>query len=386
MKSFFNLILLTTIAFVSYQCSDSQANGGGSFGSSKSLTISGKVNGANGLQVYFDKIGLSPTSASLVQGKTDATPTGEFTLDIPTTPQAGLYRLRFGAQKVNLILDGTESNIKFNGDLATLNTFQYQIDGSTSSNAYKDIMVKLVSRQASLDDVTNFVNNTPNALNAVLVAIQSLGGNREYMNVYNAAKERLNTQYPGSSFINEYDAYLASIQTIKNDGRGFQMIAEEQRQPAPDINLPSPDGKKYALSDLKGKVVLVDFWASWCRPCRMENPNVVKVYNKYKDKGFTVFSVSLDGLDSRAAARYNGDAAKLAEAIESQKKRWVDAINADGLVWDTHVSDLKKWECAPARAYGVSSIPRTFMIDKNGKIAAMNLRGEQVEEVLLELL
>ena len=164
------------------------------------------------------------------------------------------------------------------------------------------------------------------------------------------------------------------------------MVEEDKRQPAPDIKLPSPDGKEYALSDLKGQVVLLDFWASWCRPCRMENPNVVKVYNKYKDKGFTVFSVSLDGLDSRSKARYQGNTERLEEAMEMQKKRWVDAINKDGLTWDTHVSDLKKWECAPAKAYGVSSIPRTFMIDKEGRIAALNLRGEQVEEVLLQLL
>ncbi len=385
MKNFLNLFLIFSLALVSYRCGDTQANSNGQ-SNGNGLTITGNVKGANGMQVYLDKIGLSPTSASLVQAKAETTPTGDFTLNIPTAPQAGFYRLRFGIQKVNLILDGSESNISFNGDLSSLNSFQYQIEGSPSSSSYKDMMVKLVNKQADINDVTNFVNSTPNSLNAVIVAMQSLGNNRQYLNVYNSAKDRLASQYPGSPYINEFNAYLTSIQSINNTGRGFRLVEEGQRQPAPDIKLPSPDGKEYALSDLKGKVVLLDFWASWCRPCRMENPNVVRVYNKYKDKGFTVFSVSLDGLDSRSKSRYQGDTKRLEEAMEMQKKRWVDAIKKDGLIWDTHVSDLKKWECAPAKAYGVSSIPRTFMIDKEGKIAALNLRGEQVEEVLLKLL
>ena len=118
----------------------------------------------------------------------------------------------------------------------------------------------------------------------------------------------------------------------------------------------------------------------------MENPKVVETYKKYKNKGFTVFSVSLDGVDSRTAARFKGNEQQLKSNLKSSKDRWKKAIAQDGLIWDTHVSDLKKWDCAPAKKYGVSSIPRTFMIDKEGNIAAMNLRGHQVEEVLLELL
>ena len=370
--------LILSIAFLSSRCGDSSANNG--------LTVSGKINGLNSMQVFLDKTGVSPVSASLVQGKTDASADGQFTLSLPAPLDAGIYRLRFGAQKITLILDGSETNIQVNGDLAALNAYQYEVTGSNSSADYKNMMVKLASRQATASDVGNFIDTTPNSLASVLVAMQSLGGNRNFLELYNRAKKRLAEQYPGSAYINEYEAYLASIQTINNSGNGFQMIEENQRQPAPDIKLPDPDGKEYALSDLKGKVVLVDFWASWCRPCRMENPNVVKIYNKYKDQGFTVFSVSLDGIDSRTAARYNGDANQLKQAMEDQKKRWQDAIEKDGLVWDTHVSDLKKWECAPAQSYGVNSIPRTFMIDKEGRIAAMNLRGEQVEEVLLKLL
>ena len=133
---------------------------------------------------------------------------------------------------------------------------------------------------------------------------------------------------------------------------------------AHELSFPSPTGKEIALSSLRGKVVLIDFWASWCRPCRMENPNVVKLYNEYKDKGFTVYSVSLD----------------------KDKNRWVNAIQQDGLIWPNHVSDLKGWQSKAAQIYAVSGIPYTVLIDKEGKVIATNLRGAQLEEKLKEIL
>jgi peroxiredoxin len=130
-------------------------------------------------------------------------------------------------------------------------------------------------------------------------------------------------------------------------------------QKAPDISLPNPEGQKVKLSTLKGKVVLIDFWASWCGPCRKENPFVVNVYNKYKDKGFTVFSVSLD----------------------NNKDKWLQAIEKDGLVWN-HVSDLKGWNSSAADLYGIRSIPATFLLDKDGTIIGKNLRGAALENAL----
>ena len=133
-------------------------------------------------------------------------------------------------------------------------------------------------------------------------------------------------------------------------------------QPAIDFTMNDPDGKPVKLSDLKGQVVLLDFWAAWCRPCRAENPNVVAAYKKYNSKGFTVMGVSLD----------------------RDKKQWLEAIEKDGLTW-THVSDLKYWDNAAAKLYGVKGIPASFLIDKNGVIIGKNLRGDKLEEKLDEI-
>jgi thiol-disulfide isomerase/thioredoxin len=132
---------------------------------------------------------------------------------------------------------------------------------------------------------------------------------------------------------------------------------------APNILLPDPDGKNIALSSLKGQIVLLDFWASWCGPCRMENPNVVNVFNKYKDKGFIIYSVSLD----------------------NDRNKWLAAIEKDKMTW-LHVSDLKNWNSAGAALYGVRSIPATYLIGKDGKIIAKNLRGEKLEQELKKVL
>ena len=133
---------------------------------------------------------------------------------------------------------------------------------------------------------------------------------------------------------------------------------------APDFEEALPDGTLMKLSDLRGNIVLLDFWASWCKPCRRENPHVVKLYEKYKDKGFTVMSVSLD----------------------KAKANWLAAIEQDNLSWPYHVSDLKFWSSKAAKLYGVSGIPFTVLIDKEGKIIRTRLRGVDLENELARIL
>jgi len=141
-----------------------------------------------------------------------------------------------------------------------------------------------------------------------------------------------------------------------------QINANTIGAPAPDIVLNNPEDEEIALSSLRGNVVLIDFWASWCGPCRRENPNVVRMYDKYKDKGFEIYGVSLD----------------------SKKDRWIQAIEADGLTWP-NVSDLRGWKASPAAVYGVRSIPTTVLVDAQGNILARNLRGPSLEAKLEEI-
>ena len=132
---------------------------------------------------------------------------------------------------------------------------------------------------------------------------------------------------------------------------------------APDIILKNADGKEIKLSSLRGKYVLIDFWASWCRPCRGESANLVKMYKKYNKSGFEIYSVSLD----------------------EKKEDWVGAIKKDGLSAWTHVSDLQYWNSAAAKQYKVTSIPYTLLLDKEGKIIAKELRGEELAKKLSEI-
>ena len=136
---------------------------------------------------------------------------------------------------------------------------------------------------------------------------------------------------------------------------------------APEITLPNPSGEMISLASLKGKYVLLDFWAAWCRPCRMENPNVVEMYNLYNEKGFEVFSVSLDGTPRQGA---------------NAKQLWLQAITQDKLSWPYHVSDLSGWNSNVVQTYQVEAIPFSLLLDPEGKIIAKNLRGPELKNEL----
>lgn len=174
--------------------------------------------------------------------------------------------------------------------------------------------------------------------------------------------------YPDPSELDPLYAGLSEKLKKSDSGKAFSVALSQLKinavgTLAPDFTQNDPNGKPVKLSSFKGKYVLIDFWASWCAPCREENPNVVRVFNQYKDKNFTVLGVSLD----------------------KEKNNWVKAIDNDGLTW-THVSDLKGWYNEVATLYSVRAVPQNLLIDPTGKIIAKNLRGEELVERMGELI
>jgi peroxiredoxin len=150
------------------------------------------------------------------------------------------------------------------------------------------------------------------------------------------------------------------VQNLANELERLRAVAIGQM--APEISLPTPEGGIFKLSSLRGDYVLIDFWAEWCKPCRMENPNVLRAYNRFKDQGFKILGVSLD----------------------RSRDKWLKGIAEDGLPWN-HVSDLNYFNSEAARAYNVSAIPFSVLLDPEGKIIAKNLRGKDLHTKLEEI-
>ncbi|MES2134470.1 MAG: TlpA disulfide reductase family protein, partial [Bacteroidota bacterium] len=189
------------------------------------------------------------------------------------------------------------------------------------------------------------------------MAIQQLKP-ENYMDVYKALDKGLEQKYPGNTDIKSFHAMVQQTQMMVARTEAIKIGND-----APEIMLPMPNDKELALSSLKGKVVLIDFWASWCGPCRKEMPNVKRIYEKYKSKGFEIYGVSLD----------------------KDRDAWLEAISKDNQTWP-QVSDLKFWQSEAAQTYAVQSIPFTVLVSKEGKILATGLRGAELETKLAEIL
>lgn len=252
------------------------------------------------------------------------------------------------SQTLNLVTRRIMSNQAFNDSLNT--EFQKITDPATK--ALKAIEFQEIANKRQQQQIEYMKKVVDENLNS-LVALETVGqlDPAQYMDYHKKVAESLIKAHPNNGFVRNFHAMITSKAST---GSGAE---------APEIDLPDPNGKNIKLSSLRGKYVLIDFWASWCRPCRMENPNIVNAYAKYKSKGLEIYAVSLD----------------------KEKKAWTDAIAADNLTW-IHVSDLQFWNSAAAKLYNVTSIPKSFLLDKEGKIIASDLRGPMLEQKLAELM
>ncbi len=208
----------------------------------------------------------------------------------------------------------------------------------------------------------DFIKKNKNSLSALTALIQPLSRREplittdKHFDLYLLLDSLLMQKYAYSSRVAMLHDFV-SKEKSKQEAKGLTKIGAI----APDIALKSPEGKEIKLSSLRGKYVLLDFWASWCKPCLAENPNLVKAYKKYKDKGFEIYQVSLD----------------------RKKESWLKTIEKQKLNW-IHVSDLKQWQSPTALVYNITGIPANFLLDPRGKIIAKNLRGNKLEIVLAQ--
>lgn len=346
-------------------------------GANKGTTIGGKIANASEMSIFLDKVGLSQTSnVRLASDKTDAE--GNFKFSFPEGIKKGIYRVTVGAKGFEFISDGTEKDVNVTADLNTLQNMDITITGSPLSEQFVATVKGFMNQSINPEKLKSLAEKEYDPLVGFMIASRMFTFREDFADVHNTVASRLKTSHPDADFIKEYDDIVSALN--KQAAARLASMKIKPGMDAPEIALPGIDGKVRKLSDYKGKVVLIDFWASWCGPCRKANPHVVEVYNKFKGQGFDVFSVSLDGVDDRTKSQL-GDESQIKSNLDRSKERWLAAIQQDNLIWDGHVSDLKKWSSDAAALYGVSSIPKTFLVGRDGKIVAVDPRSNLEMEV-----
>lgn len=370
---YFSIFLLLFSA-----CSDSNT-------SSDGFELKGKLGNAHGDTLFLEQMG---TDGLIKVDTAILDENGEFTMT-PVITEIGFYRLKTSDRNFATFIFDANQKVSITGDVADLGN-SYNVEGSEDSKLFWEInqvSADSYRRRDSLQKIFQaFVNMTQmdslridsmsNELEkpytqlvnehnqylkdfiekhtssfASLAAIQQLQPD-EFMDTYFKLDDGLFAKYPNSKYIKAFHEGVSSSRKLAVGTM------------APEITMNTPAERPLSLSSLKGRVVLIDFWASWCGPCRAENPNVVKAYNKYQSKGFDIYSVSLD----------------------KDMEKWKQAIKADGLTWSSHVCDFKFWQSPVVALYNFNAIPTNVLIDRDGKILAKNLRGEALDKKLEEVL
>jgi thiol-disulfide isomerase/thioredoxin len=373
--------------------------------SERDTTIKGKIDGANEILIarvgtdqleYLDTIQTSDGAFSFKPGNTEETEL--LMIEVPQATRLSLYVKPY--EKVELYgkaddpgyeyeitgSPGSERIAQINrimGDLmGVMDSLNEVNNSSLESENYASIKDQLDNIYTSTVDKTralylDMLHEDPGHSTNLFIFPLRLGQTQllpanEYFEEYESADKAMMAENPGNPHAQRFSQ---RVQQIKAQVEAQKAFLEAEKNAAvgmvaPNITLPDPNGKERSLEDLRGKVVLVDFWASWCRPCRAENPRIVELYNQFNGKGFEIFSVSLDGTQRQPNA----------------KDAWVNAIKDDGLIWDNHVSDLQGWNASATRIYGFQSIPFTLLLDREGKILARGLRGEELYAAVEEAL